>query len=242
MARYAGRHAPRHAATRRRGAHVGRRPPVLRPVVTTGVLAALVGGAAVAATVTEDTASATQLTLALDQSTTSESTAQSRAALADSVRVTADRVASNAQAAVLVAKDAEVEKARAEALAKKRKAQQERAAREAQRKRILANAQSDPKAVARILLPEYGFGEGQWACLDQLWIGESDWRWWVANSSSGAYGIPQSLPGSKMASVAPDWQTNPVTQIKWGLQYIKSSYGTPCNALNQWLARSPHWY
>ncbi len=244
MARYAARHAPRHAAPRRGGAHASRRRDraVLRPVVTTGVLAALVGGTAVASAVTEDTASAAALTLNLDRTTTSASTQESRAMASDAVRVTSDRSASNAQAAVLAAKNAALEKARAEALAKKRKAAEARAAREAQRKRIFANAQDDPKAAARLLLPEYGFGQEQWACLDQLWIGESDWRWWAANPSSGAYGIPQSLPGSKMASVADDWRTNPVTQIKWGLQYIKSSYGTPCNALNQWLARSPHWY
>ena len=100
----------------------------------------------------------------------------------------------------------------------------------------------DPKAVAQMLLPEYGFSGSQWPCLDQLWIGESDWRWWAANSSSGAYGIPQSLPGSKMATVGSDWRTNPVTQIRWGLDYIKRSYGSPCNALSQWQARSPHWY
>jgi len=212
------------------------------PVVTTGVLAVLVGGSAVAAAMAEDPATGTALTFTLDQATASESTEQSRAMTSDAVRVTADRTASNAQVAVLAAKNAAIEKARAEALAKKRQAEKDRAAREAKRKKILDNAQKDPKAVARLLLPEYGFGEGQWSCLDRLWIGESDWRWWVANPSSGAYGIPQSLPGSKMASVADDWKTNPVTQIKWGLQYIKSSYGTPCNALSQWLARSPHWY
>lgn len=268
MARHAARHAPRHAPTRRRGAHAGggahpgggahaaraartgrgahaaprRRPTVLRPVVTTGVLAAVVGSTAVAAAMADDPANATALTFTVDRATTSESTQQSLTMADDAARVTADRTASNAQAAVLAAKNAALEKARAEALAKKRKAEKERAAREAERKKILDNAQSDPKAVARLLLPEYGFGEGQWSCLDRLWIGESDWRWWVANPSSGAYGIPQSLPGNKMASVADDWKTNPVTQITWGLEYIKSSYGTPCNALDQWLARSPHWY
>ena len=243
MARYTARHAPRHAAPRRAsGAHAARRGPVLRPVLTTGVLAAVVGGAALATAVTEEPASATNLALAVDRTTTSESTEQSRVAVEDAVRVTAERTASNAQLAVVAAKNATVEKARAEALARKRKADQERAAREAQRQKVFANAQEDPKAVARLLLPEYGFSAAQWPCLDQLWIGESDWRWWVANPSSGAYGIPQSLPGTKMASVDDDWRTNPVTQIKWGLQYIRSSYGTPCNALNQWMARSPHWY
>jgi hypothetical protein len=206
------------------------------------VLAAVVGSVAVAAAVTDDTASAAPLSLAVDLTTTSASTEQSRTAVEDAARVTSDRTASNAQAAVLAAKSAAEEKARAEALAKKRAQEQARAAREAQRKRVLDNAQSDPKAAAQLLMPEYGFGSEQWPCLDQLWIGESDWRWWAENPSSGAYGIPQSLPASKMATVSDDWRTNPVTQIKWGLDYIKRSYGTPCNALSQWQARSPHWY
>ncbi len=248
MPRYTPRHAPRHAATparsRGRGAHGAgrRRSTVVRPVLTTGVLAAVVGGAAMTAAVTEETASASTLTLAIDSTTTSASTEQSRVAVEDAARVTADRAASNAQVSVVAAKNAAIERSRAEAAAKKRAAEAARAAREAQRKRILANAQEDPKSVARILMPEYGFDEGQWTCLDQLWIGESDWRWWAENQSSGAYGIPQSLPASKMASVGDDYLTNPVTQIRWGLNYIRSSYGSPCNALNQWLARSPHWY
>lgn len=85
--------------------------------------------------------------------------------------------------------------------------------------------------------------EGQeWQCLDQLWLHESGWNHHAKNPSSGAYGIPQSLPGNKMASVGSDWATNPETQIKWGLNYIEDRYSTPCNAWAQWQARSPHWY
>ena len=75
-----------------------------------------------------------------------------------------------------------------------------------------------------------------------LWNGESDWRWWAENPSSGAYGIPQSLPASKMATFGSDYRTNPITQMKWGLWYIEQVYGSPCNAYSTWLARSPHWY
>lgn len=74
-----------------------------------------------------------------------------------------------------------------------------------------------------------GGGE-QWDCLYSLWSRESGWRWNAENVSSGAYGIPQALPGSKMASVGADWQTNPVTQIEWGLGYINGRYGSACNA------------
>lgn len=85
--------------------------------------------------------------------------------------------------------------------------------------------------------------EGQeWECLDQLWLHESGWDHHADNPTSDAYGIPQSLPGSKMASEGSDWATNPETQIKWGLNYIDDRYGTPCNAWAQWQARSPHWY
>ena len=69
----------------------------------------------------------------------------------------------------------------------------------------------------------------QWGCLDDLWQQESGWNY-EAENASGAYGIPQALPGSKMASAGPDWETDPTTQIKWGLGYIKGDYGTPCGA------------
>ena len=75
-----------------------------------------------------------------------------------------------------------------------------------------------------------GWGEDQFSCLVTLWNRESGWRTNAANPS-GAYGIPQALPGSKMASAGADWRTNPATQIEWGLGYISGRYGTPCNAL-----------
>ncbi|MGC4745764.1 transglycosylase SLT domain-containing protein [Micromonospora sp. DT201] len=75
-----------------------------------------------------------------------------------------------------------------------------------------------------------GFGIAEFPCLEKLWTKESGWNHKANNSSSGAYGIPQALPGSKMSSVASDWRTNPATQIKWGLGYIKGRYKTPCGA------------
>jgi resuscitation-promoting factor RpfB len=85
------------------------------------------------------------------------------------------------------------------------------------------------ESIAFGLLSSYGFASSQWGCLDDLWERESGWVY-NAENASGAYGIPQALPGSKMASAGPDWQTDPTTQIKWGLGYIKSVYGTPCGA------------
>jgi hypothetical protein len=79
------------------------------------------------------------------------------------------------------------------------------------------------------MLASFGFATSQWGCLDDLWNRESGWVY-NAENASGAYGIPQALPGSKMASAGADWETDPTTQIKWGLGYIKSTYGTPCGA------------
>lgn len=99
---------------------------------------------------------------------------------------------------------------------------------------------TDAKSYAKSVLND----EGQYNCLVQLWDHESGWRVNAENASSGAYGIPQSLPGSKMASAGADWKTNGVTQVKWGLSYIRSrpDYGTPCAAWSKWQSRSPHWY
>ena len=79
-------------------------------------------------------------------------------------------------------------------------------------------------------LVDYGFDKAtQWTCLYDLWQQESGWNVYAQNPS-GAYGIPQSLPGSRMAMFGSDYLTDPTTQIKWGLWYIKSVYGTPCAA------------
>jgi uncharacterized protein YabE (DUF348 family) len=96
------------------------------------------------------------------------------------------------------------------------------------------------QAIARDMLAERGWGEDQFGCLVQLWNHESGWRVDAANRSSGAYGIPQALPGSKMASVADDWRTNPATQITWGLGYVAGRYGTPCGAWSSFQAKG--WY
>ncbi|GAA3664905.1 hypothetical protein GCM10022224_031410 [Nonomuraea antimicrobica] len=104
---------------------------------------------------------------------------------------------------------------------------------------------SDPspgsnKATAKAMLSSFGFGGDQWGCLERLWHKESGWNERAMNRYSGAYGIPQSLPGTKMASAGSDWQTNAATQIKWGLGYIKGRYGTPCAAWGH--SQSVGWY
>jgi len=96
--------------------------------------------------------------------------------------------------------------------------------------------------IARTMVAARGWGPGEFTCLVTLWHRESGWSWSASNPSSGAYGIPQSLPGWKMASAGSDWLTNPATQISWGLGYIDDRYGSPCRAYEAFLSRSPHWY
>ncbi|MEX0748815.1 MAG: ubiquitin-like domain-containing protein [Candidatus Saccharimonadales bacterium] len=102
---------------------------------------------------------------------------------------------------------------------------------------------SENREIGRLMAAERGWTGSQWTCLDTLWGGESEWRHTVSNyQGSGAYGIAQALPGSKMASHGSDWATNPRTQIAWGLDYITNRYTNPCGAYNFWLSKSPHWY
>ncbi|WP_338089883.1 transglycosylase SLT domain-containing protein [Nonomuraea basaltis] len=96
------------------------------------------------------------------------------------------------------------------------------------------------KSIAKPLVSARGWNKAQFRCLERLWARESGWNHRAANGSSGAYGIPQALPGRKMASSGRDWRTNPRTQIKWGLGYIKQRYGSPCRA---WAHFQSHrWY
>jgi hypothetical protein len=96
----------------------------------------------------------------------------------------------------------------------------------------LARTPLGAKKVAKsILLDEYGFSENEYKCLNSLWTKESHWNYKARNKKSGAHGIAQALPASKMNVVSTDWRTNPVTQIRWGLRYISIRYETPCKAL-----------
>ena len=103
-----------------------------------------------------------------------------------------------------------------------------------------ANTVDGAKATARQLMSsQYGWGGDQFSCLDSLWTKESGWNYQAYNPS-GATGIPQALPGSKMASAGGDWQSNAATQIAWGLGYISSVYGTPCSAWGH--SQAMNWY
>lgn len=105
-----------------------------------------------------------------------------------------------------------------------------------------AKAVGGAQAFAKAILGNYNWGPNEFGPLKSLWNGESGWNYKALNASSGAYGIPQALPASKMAAAGSDWRTNAQTQILWGLSYIKDRYGTPAEAWGKWQARSPHWY
>ncbi|WP_255579793.1 hypothetical protein [Cryobacterium sp. PAMC25264] len=157
----------------------------------------------------------------------------------------ADRVAAEQAAAAQAA----AEQAAAQKAAEAKAAQAAQAAQSAQAapKASSAPAPSAPtnpsgaQAIARdMMASKYGWGSDQFACLVSLWNKESGWNVNAYNASSGATGIPQALPGSKMASAGSDWATNPATQILWGLGYISGSYGTPCAAWSK--SESVGWY
>jgi len=108
---------------------------------------------------------------------------------------------------------------------------------------IVSEPAPDPgtaQSIAYNMLSSFGWKPSTYyGCLDNIWTRESGWRY-NAENASGAYGIPQALPGSKMATAGPNWQTDPTTQIKWGLGYIQGRYGDPCSAWSFWEAHG--WY
>jgi hypothetical protein len=129
---------------------------------------------------------------------------------------------------------------------KVRKARAAKAAAAARRAHAAASRSStrtysgNARGIARSMMASrYGWGANQFSCLNSLWNRESGWNVHAANPS-GAYGIPQALPGSKMSTKGGDWRDNPATQIAWGLSYVQASYGSPCSA---WSAfQSKGWY
>ncbi|WP_405723857.1 lytic transglycosylase domain-containing protein [Streptomyces sp. NBC_01537] len=136
-------------------------------------------------------------------------------------------------------------KAAAKAAAAKKKAADEAAeaakAAAAKKKALEAPVQAsytvaEVQAMAEAIIGD----ETQFQCFSNIVTRESGWRYTATNASSGAYGLMQALPGSKMSSVGDDWRTNPKTQIKWGLNYMNSRYDSPCGAWSFWQAN--HWY
>ncbi|MFZ3451774.1 hypothetical protein [Arthrobacter sp. 7Tela_A1] len=155
----------------------------------------------------------------------------------------AARAASAELAAAEAAEQEAAERTAAEQAAAEEAAAEQAAAGEAARIAAAAVPVDDPagaKAYAASVLGNHGWDASQMTCLDTLWAKESEWLTSATNASSGAYGIPQALPGIKLAAAGSDWQTNYQTQITWGLTYIQSRYGSPCSALNFHYANN--WY
>lgn len=183
---------------------------------------------------------------------------------------TADAAADTAQVEKatesLLDRLAKAEKKRAAAIAAKKKAAAEAAAKKAAEEAAAAaaaasstssgssgssgsagspassgdNSVAGAKATARAMVDSRGWGSEQFSCLVKLWNKESGWNYRAYNASSGAYGIPQALPGSKMASAGSDWKNSAATQIRWGLGYIDGRYGNPCGAWEH--SQSTGWY
>ncbi|MBT2545101.1 transglycosylase SLT domain-containing protein [Streptomyces sp. ISL-44] len=137
-------------------------------------------------------------------------------------------------ARIQAAEDAKAKKAEAQKAADE-KAKKEREAKEVASRSAARDAGdfavqssytvAQVKAIAQQMVPA-----GQFQCFSNIINQESTWNYKAVNSSSGAYGLVQALPGSKMASAGADWRTNPATQIKWGLNYMEDRYGSPCGA------------
>ncbi|MFF0459846.1 aggregation-promoting factor C-terminal-like domain-containing protein [Streptomyces mexicanus] len=165
--------------------------------------------------------------------------ADAQAIAADaSAKKDAEEAARKAAAETAFAKKAEAEKAAKEA--KERKEREEAASRSATRDATSFAVQSSYtaaqiQAMARQMVPA-----GQFQCFSNIVNHESSWNYQAVNASSGAYGLFQALPAGKYASAGADWRTNPATQIKWGLNYMNSRYGSPCQAWSFWAAN--HWY
>jgi hypothetical protein len=106
---------------------------------------------------------------------------------------------------------------------------------------VLLAAARAPRQIARAMLPSFRWSAGkQFKYLNWLWERESAWNKYASNPYSGAYGIPQALPGSKMASAGPNWRSNAATQIRWGLRYIKARYASPRRAWDH--SQATGWY
>ena len=187
----------------------------------------------------EDTITAANATLAAaDGKADTSGLAASVASLSDYRSIPVDEVVdltkvTRAEAAKATAAAAAYDQAQAEAAAA--------AAAAAAADLATRNTPEGARAFAADLAAsQYGWGADQFQCLDKLWQKESGWSYTALNASSGAAGIPQSLPGSKMATAGADWETNAATQITWGLGYIKGAYGTPCSAWSH--SQSVNWY
>jgi hypothetical protein len=164
----------------------------------------------------------------LAQRQTTYESAAARAAVAKAAAQKA--AAAKAAAAKAAAAKAAAAKAAAQQAAQQQAAQQQAAQQTTAQQPAASAPSGSPQQIAEQMLSQFGWSSSQFSCLQPLWALESGWNIYASNPSSGAYGIPQALPGSKMASAGPDWQSDAATQIRWGLTYIQGTYGSPCAA------------
>ncbi|MFB6893861.1 transglycosylase SLT domain-containing protein [Kitasatospora sp. NPDC056327] len=223
-----------------------------RNSLITGIATVVVAGAATAALAIPDSGTAVAETpvaavagtvgdLSADaQGAAAQAQAQAdadAAAAAAQAQAEAD-AAAQAQAAAAAAAQAQAEaEAKAQADAKARADAEAAASRSQERSALNSKPvySGSPREIAAQIVPA-----GQLQCFNNIVARESSWNVTATNASSGAYGLVQALPGTKMASAGADWRTNPATQIKWGLTYMNSRYGSPCGAWAFW--QSHHWY
>jgi hypothetical protein len=161
---------------------------------------------------------------------------------ADAVAIQADATAKKDAEAAARKAAADTAVAKKEAAEKAAKEAKERAEAKAAASRSSSSfpVQSSYTVAQIQAMAQQMVASGQFQCFSNIVDHESSWNYRAVNASSGAYGLFQALPGSKMSSVGSDWQTNPATQIKWGLNYMNSRYGSPCEAWSFWQAN--HWY
>ncbi|GHG42411.1 hypothetical protein GCM10012320_05370 [Sinomonas cellulolyticus] len=217
------------------GDRFGHRSAVV--ALSLGLLAVAGGGAAATANATDLARASAVTSTASSASVSADPSEKTVLASAAADQAAQDKAAAQKAAADKAAQDkAAADKAAADKAAADKAAADKAAAAPPQAVNDPAGAQ----AYAASRLSAYGWGQDQMSALITLWNKESDWTTTATNASSGAYGIAQSLPAGKMASAGADWQTNYKTQIEWGLNYIKQSYGSPANALAFHLVHN--WY
>ncbi|MCU7823074.1 lytic transglycosylase domain-containing protein [Kitasatospora sp. DSM 101779] len=211
-------------------------------VTAVGAVVGAASGSEGTTTQTVDVASATLLA-DVPSGAQAQTISDNFARQASAQQVSADAAAKKAaeeaarqKAAADAQAKADAEKAAKAAEEAKRKADEEAANRAAARTALAAVPAGSVQAMAAQIIGD----ANQFSCFSEIVKRESGWDYTATNASSGAYGLVQALPGSKMASAGDDWKTNPATQIKWGLNYMNSRYGSPCGAWSFW--QSHHWY
>ncbi|GAB2802762.1 aggregation-promoting factor C-terminal-like domain-containing protein [Streptomyces daliensis] len=219
-------------------------------VTTVGAVVGVASGSQQGQTANDVEATAADATLLADipagqqtqvqtASLTQQADTASSAAQAEAKK-SAEEAARKKAAKDAAAKRAAAEKAAAEKLAKEREKKQEAASRSSERDAGDFAPQSSYSISEVKSMAQQIVGGGQFQCFSEIVERESGWNYKATNASSGAYGLVQALPGSKMSSAGADWRTNPATQIKWGLNYMNDRYGSPCGAWDFWQANN--WY